>query len=95
MEAIFVVFSLSLAGTVSGIVVLLGARAMTLFRRYYLCVVAAALAMRSFPVVYTGVLTIPLGAWALVILLRPRVRARFAAVRQEWASDTKADGKSR
>jgi hypothetical protein len=91
MEAFFVVLSLSLAGAASGIVVLLGARAMPLFRRYHLCVLAAALAMLSFPVVYTGVLTIPVGAWALVILLRPRVRARFDVVRQSSASVTEPE----
>lgn len=77
---IILVFLIYLLGVGSNALVMRGARDMRRYRRYRLAVLAAALSILPVPLVFFGPCSVPLGISALVVLLRPDVRARFAAV---------------
>ena len=74
------VAALSLLGAALAGIVLYGSTRISEFRRYPWALVAAVLTTLSFPCVFLGMFTIPLGVWAMIVLLRTDVRARFAAV---------------
>lgn len=57
-----------------------GAWGMHQFRRYRLSLGAAVMSFVPIPCIYCVPVSAPLGIWTLVALLRPDVRARFAAV---------------
>jgi peptidoglycan/LPS O-acetylase OafA/YrhL len=61
-------------------VILRGARALGSFPSYPLAVAGVILFFFSLPFFYCGVVTLPVGVWAVVVLLNPDVRARFRAV---------------
>jgi len=66
--------------TACTIIVMRGANDLKRFRRYHWVVVAATLTLLSVPIIFLGVVQVPLGIWLLWILLRRDVRARFEAV---------------
>ena len=65
------------AGVVSNLLIMRGANHMLGCRRYPWAVTSAVLTMLSVPCIYFAILTVPVGSWALVVLLRRDVRARF------------------
>jgi hypothetical protein len=73
-------------GTIANLVIMHGAAGMVRFRRYPWAVTASVLIVFSLPFVYFAMFTVPLGVWALIVLLRRDVRARFAANAREKAS---------
>jgi hypothetical protein len=70
----------ALAGIGIAIVVVRGSVAMRRFRRYPWAVAAAVLTVLSLPCVFALPFASPVGVWTLIVLRRPDVRARFAAV---------------
>jgi len=66
-------------GTTANLVVMRGAAGMGRFRRYSWAVAASVLLVLSVPFIYFAVFTVPLGIWALIVLCRRDVRARFGA----------------
>lgn len=68
---------ISLVGLGWNTLVRRGGAAMGRFQSYRRAVLAAALAVLPVPVVFCGVVSLPVGIWALVVLFRPDVRARF------------------
>ena len=69
-------------------VVLLGATSMLKLQRYTLTVVASVVAAVAGP---AAILGLPFGVWALLILIRPEVRAAFAANRSPTGSSATPD----
>ncbi|HTY88396.1 MAG TPA: serine/threonine-protein kinase, partial [Candidatus Acidoferrum sp.] len=69
-------------------VVLLGATSMLKLRRYPLTVVASVMAAVAGP---AAILGLPFGVWALVILIRPEVRAAFTANQSRDGSSAAPD----
>jgi hypothetical protein len=59
-----------------------GARRMGGFQGYWAALLAAALAVLPVAFPHAALITIPIGVWALVVLLRRDVRARFAENRR-------------
>lgn len=62
------------------IIVMRGANNLRQFRRYWWAVTAGILTLLALPFFYLGVFQLPLGLWALLLLARRDVRARFDAV---------------
>lgn len=60
--------------------IVVGMRRMGKFKSYRLVLWATILSFLPLPVIYCGLLTIPLSIWALVAVLNRDVRARFDAV---------------
>jgi hypothetical protein len=54
-----------------------GAYRLALFRSYWAVLLAAALAVLPAAFPHAGLLTVPIGVWAIVVLLRQNVRGRF------------------
>jgi hypothetical protein len=67
------------AGVVANLVILRGAAGMHRFRRYPWAITAAVLTLFAVPCFYFAVIMTPFGVWALIVLCRRDVRARFAA----------------
>jgi hypothetical protein len=65
------------------LVILWGAWGMHRFRRYRLSVLAGVMSLLPAPFIYCAPISVPLGIWALIVLVRPDVRARFAAVARD------------
>jgi hypothetical protein len=61
-------------------VILWGARQMRRCRNHRMALAAAAMSILSLPFLYLGAVSIPVAIWAVLILGRRDVRARFAAV---------------
>ncbi|HJZ91787.1 MAG TPA: hypothetical protein VKE40_13005 [Gemmataceae bacterium] len=78
-EDLRVILAAGVFGTIANTVILYGAAGMGRFRRYPWAVSASVLIVFSMPFVYFAVFTVPLGIWALLVLCRRDVRARFAA----------------
>jgi hypothetical protein len=78
-EDFLFILAVCIVGTMANLVVMRGAAGMGRFRRYPWAVIASLLAVFSLPFVYFAVFTIPVGVWALLVLCRRDVRARFAA----------------
>jgi hypothetical protein len=72
------VVAASLVGLGWNVVVRRGAAGMARFQRYRRALLSAALAIVPTPFVFCGAFSLPIGLWALAMLLRPDVRARFA-----------------
>jgi hypothetical protein len=73
--------------TASTIAVIHGANGMRRFQRYGWAVTAAVLTLASIPVICLVPIQVPLGIWAIIVLLRRDVRARFEAVARSRTSD--------
>jgi hypothetical protein len=76
---------LGLAGIVLTPITLAGSMAMLRMRRHSLAVAACVITIMSLPCVIAAPLTAPIGIWALMMLNRPDVRARF-----DTAADTRS-----
>ena len=74
------VFGAAVVSVAWNALVLRGAVGMPEFRGYRRAVLSAVLVVPAVPVVGLAVVTLPLGVWVLIVLLRPEVRARFDAV---------------
>jgi hypothetical protein len=74
-----IVFILSIAGIGIAAVIMYGATWMKRFCNYRWVSAAIALTILSLPCFLTMPYGIPLGIWALVVVRRPDVRARFEA----------------
>jgi hypothetical protein len=61
-------------------VIVVGMRRLARFRSYRLVLWAVILSFLPLPIVYCGLVTLPLSVWALFAVLNRDVRARFAAV---------------
>ena len=62
------------------IVVIRGANSLRRFRHYWWAVTAGFLTLFAIPVLFLAPVQLPLGVWALAVLARRDVRARFEAV---------------
>ena len=69
--------ALGVIGTVLGGIVVRGALAMRQLKRYSRAKTAAVLTLLSLPFVAAAPVSVPVGAWALLILRRPDVRRQF------------------
>jgi hypothetical protein len=85
-EFVWLALAAWLVGTVCTIIVMRAANDLKRFRRYHWVVAGAILTFLSVPLIYLGVIQVPLSVWLLVLLLRRDVRARFEAVAREKAS---------
>ena len=59
-----------------------GARLMGGFQGYWAALLVAGLAVLPVAFPHAALITTPIGIWAVVVLLQPSVRARFAEVRR-------------
>jgi hypothetical protein len=75
-----ILVAVALVGIGISAVVLRGAAAMRGYRLHSLAVAAGVLSMFSLPCLYAVPFSTPIGIWALILLHRPDVRARFEAV---------------
>jgi hypothetical protein len=81
-----IILIVCIVGLTANYAVLRGAAGMGRFRRYPWAVSASVLTLLSIPFIYFAVFTVPVGVWALIVLCRRDVRARFAANAREKAS---------
>jgi hypothetical protein len=79
LNAIFIWLPTALAGVAAAKIVLRGSAAMRQLRRYPWAMAAAVLTTLSVPCILALPYGAPVGIWALAVLLRPDVRARFEA----------------
>jgi hypothetical protein len=74
--------------------ILRGARALRSFRSYRSAVTGVVLFFFSLPFFYCGLVTLPVGVWAFVVLLQPDVRARFEAVARGTIQTTQSEDRN-
>jgi hypothetical protein len=67
-------------GIVTSLIVMRGSHFMKRFDKYSIAIAAAILTIFSLPCIYAAPFGIPIGLWAVYILRRRDIRARFDAV---------------
>ena len=84
-------FCLAMAWTgmivVWGTLILRGASQMWDGRQYRRAIIVAILAIAPLPCAVAGIVSLPVGVWALMVLFRPDVRAHFEAVARAGRGD--------